>query len=79
MPNPPDTPSFPSCLTVPYRLAHGMDAEPGDRVKITTGKYAGHTGIFEANVYQRTVDYPEEWNNGHHVMLDTGEVVTVRR
>ena len=50
----------------------------GDRVKITTGKYAGHTGTIESNVYQRTVDYPDEFHNGHHVMLDTGELVTVR-
>ena len=28
--------------------------------------------------YQRTVDYPEEYNNGHHVMLDTEQLVTVR-
>lgn len=40
----------------------------GDRVTITTG---------ESNVYQRTVDYPEQWVNGHHVMLDTGVLVTV--
>ena len=32
----------------------------------------------ESNVYQRTVDYPDEWANGYHVMLDTEEVVTVR-
>ncbi len=51
----------------------------GDRVTITTGKYAGHTGTVEANVYQRTVDFPDEWANGYHVMLDTKELVTVRR
>ena len=28
----------------------------GDRVRITTGKYAGHFGTVESNVYQRTVD-----------------------
>ena len=50
----------------------------GDRVTITTGKYAGHTGTVESNVFQRTVDYPDEWANGHHVMLDTEELVTVR-
>ena len=50
----------------------------GDRVTITTGKYAGHSGIIESNVYQRTVDYPEEWHNGHHVMLDSEKLVTVR-
>ena len=50
----------------------------GDRVTIVTGKYAGHRGTIEANVYQKTVDYPDEWANGYHVMLDTEVVVTVR-
>ena len=50
----------------------------GDRVRITTGKYAGQTGTVESNVYQRTVDYPDEWHNGHHIMLDTEVLVTVR-
>ena len=35
-------------------------------------------GTIESNVFQRTVDYPDEFANGHHVMLDTGELVTVR-
>ena len=47
-------------------------------MRITSGKYAGHQGTVEANLYQRTVDYPDEWANGHHVMLDTEELVTVR-
>ena len=34
--------------------------------------------MIEANVYQKTVDFPDEWSNGHHVMLDTEELVTVR-
>jgi len=50
----------------------------GDLVTITTGKYAGRTGTVEANVYQRTVDYPGEWANGYHIMLDAEELVTVR-
>ena len=50
----------------------------GDRVTITSGKYAGHTGTVESNVYQRTVDYPDEWANGFHVMLDSEKLVTVR-
>jgi len=36
----------------------------GDRVKITTTNYAGHTGTVESNVYQRTVDHPDEFANG---------------
>ena len=50
----------------------------GDRVRITTGKYAGLTGTVESNVYQRRVDYPDKFHNGYHVMLDTEELVTVR-
>ena len=50
----------------------------GGRVTITSGKYAGRTGTIESNVYQKTVDYLDEWANGYHVMLDTEELVTVR-
>jgi hypothetical protein len=50
----------------------------GDRVKITTGKYAGRTGTIESDVYQLTMDYPDEWANGHKVMLDSDDLVTVR-
>ena len=49
-----------------------------DRARIINGKYAGHTGTVESNVYQRTADHPDEWFNGHHVMLDTEELVMVR-
>ena len=50
----------------------------GDRVKIITGKYAGHFGTVESNVYQRTVDDPDEFDNGFHIMLDPELLVTVR-
>ena len=33
----------------------------------------------EANVFQLTVDYPEEYAEGFHVALDDGKVVTLRR
>jgi len=29
-------------------------------------------------VYQRTLDYPDEFHNRFHAMLDTGVLVTVR-
>ena len=35
-------------------------------------------GTVESNVDQRTVDYTEEFHNGHHVMLDTEVLVTLR-
>jgi len=46
-----------------------MDAARSDRVRITTGRYAGLQGTVESNVYQRTADYPDEYNNGFRVML----------
>jgi len=46
---------------------------------ITSGKYAGHFGTVESNVYQRTVDYPDEFNSGYHVVVDAEVLVTVQR
>ena len=50
----------------------------GNMVKITTGKYVGHTGTVKANVHQRTVDWPEDFYDGFHLILDNEELVTVR-
>ena len=50
----------------------------GDRVRITSGKYSGYQGTVEANVCQRIVDYPGEWSNGYHVMLNTKALVMVK-
>ena len=75
----PDTATFPRRMTAAYaRPMKTWMRRRGDRVKITTGKYAGHTGTVESNVYQRTVDYPDEFANLHHVMLETEDLVTVR-
>ena len=72
---PNDAPSFPTRMTNPYNQPMKWMGRRGDRVKI---QYAGHTGTIESNVYQRTVDYPDEWFNGHHVMLDSEVLVTLR-
>lgn len=50
----------------------------GTGVRIISGRYAGRTGRVEANVFQRTVDFPEEYAAGYHVVLDGREVMTVR-
>ena len=50
----------------------------GDRVIIINGTYEGHRGTVEANVHQKSEDYPDKWANGYHVMLDAEELVTVR-
>ena len=65
-------------MTVSYGWLMQWMRWRGDRVRIITGKYAGHRGTIESNVYQRTVDYPDEWANGYHVVLDSEELVTVR-
>ena len=66
-----DTSPFPRSVTPPYRRRmKTWMRRRGDRVRITSGKYAGQSGTVESNVYQRTVDYPDEWHNGFHVMLD---------
>ena len=49
-----------------------------DRLKIISGKYSGRMGTIESNVYQRTVDYPDDFTNGVNIMLGTDELVTVR-
>ena len=52
-------------------------------MKLTLPRNTGITldtpGTIDTNVYQRTVDYPDVWANGRHVMLDSEVLVTVRR
>ena len=50
----------------------------GTRVRIISGRYAGRIGTVDANVFQRTVDYPEEFAAGFHLTLDDDMRVTVR-
>ena len=49
-----------------------------DAVTITSGSYQECTGTVDSAVFQRTVDQPDEYSPGYHVVLDNGEVVTVR-
>ena len=63
--------------TVPS-MGHYYRFKRGDRVIITTGSYQGCTGIVDSAVFQRTVDQPDEYAPGYHVVLDNGAVVTVR-
>ena len=50
----------------------------GDRVTIISGRYTGQDGLVDSNVFQKTVDYPEEYARGCHVVIEDGQVVTVR-
>ena len=45
----------------------------GTRVTITTGKYAGCQAIIDANVYDKSADYPEERAPGFQVTVFVGE------
>ena len=51
----------------------------GMAIRITRGSYAGRPGTVEATVFQRTVEYPDEFAWGLHLVLDDGTWVTVRR
>ena len=48
-------------------------------MRVISGNYAGRTGTVDANVFQRPVDYPDEFAAGFHLVLDDGKWVTVRR
>ncbi len=51
----------------------------GDPVIVILGRFAGHAGLVESVVHQKSVDQPQESSAACHVILDTGQVVTVKR
>ena len=59
-------------------MSHYYRFKRGDPVKITSGRYKGHTGAVDSAVFQGTMGYPYEYSPGYHVVLDTGPWVTVR-
>ena len=44
---------------------------------IISGRYKGCVGIVESAVFQRTVDRPDNYDAGYHVVIGEGMVVTV--
>ena len=50
----------------------------GDRVVIVFGKRAGVLGVVDRAVFQRTLDYPDDYPPGYLVILVDDAVVTVR-
>ena len=48
-------------------------------VRITSSRYAGWTGIVSSNVFQKTVDYPEEAAQAVHIILGDETWLTVRK
>ena len=59
-------------------MGHYYRFKRGDIAAIISGSYKRYTGVVDSAVIQRTVDYPDEYAPGYHVVLDTGPVVTVR-
>ena len=77
---PADTLPLPCCLTAGYsaQVSHNYRFKRGDSVRIRWGRYAGAVGVVDSAVFQKTVDYPEEYAAGYHVVLDDDKVVTLR-
>ena len=59
-------------------MSHSYRYRRGDLVIITSGRYKGIRGIVESRVYQRTVDRPNDYDAGYHVVIGKAQVVTVR-
>ena len=49
----------------------------GDRATIISARHAGRDLLVDREVFQKTVDYPEEYARGGPVALEEGQVVTV--
>ncbi len=50
----------------------------GNWVQIVSGKYKGRLGVVDPFVFQKTVDHPDEYALGYHVVLED-KAVTVNR
>ncbi len=51
-------------------MGHYHRFKRGDRVTIIWGRFKGATGVVDSAVFQRTVDYPEEYAAGYNVALE---------
>ena len=59
-------------------MGHFYRFKRGDQVTIISGRYAGFRGAVDSAVFQRTIDYPDAFSPGYHVVIRDGPVVTVR-
>lgn len=71
---------MPGHVTVRYRpyVSHSYTFHRGDRVVIVSGSLKGAKGTVESAVFQPTVDCPEDYSAGYHVVVEDGRMVTVR-
>ena len=70
----PDLGLLPSRAALAYisLVSHFYRYRRGDRVVIISGRYKGRRGVVESRVYQRTVDRPDGYDAGYHVVLGEG-------
>ncbi len=63
-----DTASLPTREATRYRpcMGHYYRFKRGDPVVIVSGCYKGHQGAVDSAVFQRTVDYPDEFAPGYY-------------
>jgi hypothetical protein len=66
-------------LIMKQDLNHRDRVRRGDRVQIKGGRYDGSAGTVDSVVFQRTEDDPDTFRHGFHIILDCGQVITVRR
>jgi hypothetical protein len=59
-------------------MGHYYRFKRGDPAVILSGRYEGRLGAVDSAVFQRTVDFPDEFAPGYHVVLEDEAVVTVR-
>ena len=50
----------------------------GDRVMITSGTFQDCVGTVVSIVFQRSVDYPDDWAPGYQITLDNDTWAQVR-
>jgi hypothetical protein len=59
-------------------VSHHYRFKRSDPVRILRGHYASAVGAVDGAVFQKTVDFPEEYAAGYRVVLEDERVVTVR-
>ncbi len=47
-------------------MGHYHRFKRGDLVVIVSGRYEGHQGVVDSAVFQRTIDYPDEFAPGYY-------------
>ena len=55
-------------------VSHNYRFKLGDRARIQWGRFASRMGVVDSAVFQRTVNYPNEYAAGYHVVLDDERV-----